>query len=310
MFRDAWDSARPTGDLPAIGQQSGGPSASRWRRRGRNVVLAVVMLEVVALCGWASIAGKQAPERGFAPADAAGAEEPASLPRNESLPADGGGTSAPAPRARAPRPATTGAYKFALMQQNRKKPVAYDPCQPIHYVIREEGSPPGGRRLITEGVDRVAEATGLRFVFDGSSDEPPSAQRAVVQRQRYGNVWAPVLISWVTDKEKPAFVGDVAGEAGSAAVGSDGSPLVYVTGTVELDAGQLRKILSERHGTARARAIILHELGHLVGLDHVKDETQLMFANVQPGVVDFAEGDMKGLAALGQGACVPALRRP
>ena len=54
-----------------------------------------------------------------------------------------------------------------------------------------------------------------------------------------------------------------------------------------------------------ARAIVLHELGHLVGLAHVANPTQLMLPEASPGVVDFAAGDLTGLAQLGAGACVP-----
>jgi hypothetical protein len=83
-------------------------------------------------------------------------------------------------------------------------------------------------------------------------------------------------------------------------------PQVLVTGTVSLDAGQFPAILHRRNGTAIARAIILHELGHLVGLDHV-DDRQLMYPETGGDVLDFAAGDLTGLAAVGSGRCVPAL---
>jgi len=46
-------------------------------------------------------------------------------------------------------------------------------------------------------------------------------------------------------------------------------------------------------------------LGHLVGLDHVDDPTQLM--HVVSPVFDLGPGDRAGLARLGAGPCVPAL---
>ena len=55
-----------------------------------------------------------------------------------------------------------------------------------------------------------------------------------------------------------------------------------------------------------ARAIILHELGHLIGLDHVDDNDQLMYPRAGD-VLDFADGDLTGLSVLGAGACVPGL---
>ena len=55
------------------------------------------------------------------------------------------------------------------------------------------------------------------------------------------------------------------------------------------------------------RSIVLHELGHLMGLGHVDDEQQLMFPEARREVPDFAAGDLTGLAVLGAGACVPEL---
>ncbi|WP_422677956.1 matrixin family metalloprotease [Blastococcus brunescens] len=48
---------------------------------------------------------------------------------------------------------------------------------------------------------------------------------------------------------------------------------------------------------------MLHEIGHLVGLDHVSDRTQLMYPSAGH-TLDFASGDLAGLAALGDGECM------
>lgn len=45
--------------------------------------------------------------------------------------------------------------------------MAFDPCRPIHYVIRPDGKPPGGRGAIQAGIAEVSRATGLVFVDDG-----------------------------------------------------------------------------------------------------------------------------------------------
>ncbi len=44
-----------------------------------------------------------------------------------------------------------------------------------------------------------------------------------------------------------------------------------------------------------------------MGLAHVDDESQLLHPQTVPGVTDFADGDLTGLARLGRGACVPEL---
>ena len=174
-------------------------------------------------------------------------------------------------------------------------------------MIRAQGEPAGGAKIITDAVLRVSRATGLRFVYDGATSEAPSRQRSSYQPTRYGDRWAPVLISWATAKEYPDFAADVTGEGGSAHTGLPNRPSAYVTGSVELDSGQLTSILQRPDGHQVVRAIVLHELGHLVGLDHVTAANQLMYPQSQPGVTDFGAGDLTGLAALGRGTCLPEL---
>ncbi|MET3351312.1 UNVERIFIED_ORG: putative Zn-dependent protease [Arthrobacter sp. UYEF1] len=64
-----------------------------------------------------------------------------------------------------------------------------------------------------------------------------------------------------------------------------------------------RKHWPGRRGLDHIRAILMQELGHVLGLDHVDDPTQLMYGN--SGQFDFGDGDRAGLALLGTGECVP-----
>ena len=55
--------------------------------------------------------------------------------------------------------------------------------------------------------------------------------------------------------------------------------LYYRTGTVSLDAPSLTRVLARPDGRAEVKAIIMHEFGHLVGLAHVDDSRELMYAD-------------------------------
>jgi hypothetical protein len=198
-----------------------------------------------------------------------------------------------------------GTHRFVQMQQDGTTPVAYDPCRPVHYVMRPDHAPPGGRRIVRAAVEDVAELTGLRFVYDGTTTEAPVADREPFQPDRYGDRWAPVLVSWAHPGEVPDLAGTVAGQAGSLALAAEDTK-VFVTGGVDLDSGQLGALLDDGDDDGQAQAIVLHELGHLVGLDHVDDTDQLMHATSTQRV-RFAAGDRAGLAVLGRGACVPEL---
>lgn len=125
------------------------------------------------------------------------------------------------------------------------------------------------------------------------------------QPERYGDRWAPVLVTWSTPAEVPELRDRVAGLGGPAAVGLDQSPMVNVTGSVALDAPQLTEVISFPGGTTRARAVVQHEFGHLVGLDHVDDRGQLMNPEAVEGVSEWGPGDLHGLHALGSGDCRP-----
>jgi hypothetical protein len=52
--------------------------------------------------------------------------------------------------------------------------------------------------------------------------------------------------------------------------------------------------------------VVLHELGHLVGLAHVNDPQQLMYSRGSTSN-GLGPGDLAGLARLGEGACAPWL---
>ncbi|MGY1848095.1 matrixin family metalloprotease [Blastococcus sp. SYSU DS1021] len=277
------------------------PPAPRRRRRGRWAVpfVAVAVATGIALTDppawpWAAD-GLPAP----------GTAAPAVPARPTDRPTPSGATtplgSPPAP------PAAGGAHAYAALQEDGVTPVAYDPCREIHYVLRPAAAPPGTEELVHDAVTGISEVTGLRFVFDGYTDEPMGGQRAPFQPDRYGDRWAPVLIGWQTEAEDPTLAGDVVGAAGSTAVSLGDGPRVYVTGTVSLDAGQAPRLLAEPGGAAAVRSVVLHELGHLVGLSHVDDDRELMYPEARRAVAEFADGDRTGLAALGRGPCVPEL---
>lgn len=188
-------------------------------------------------------------------------------------------------------------------------PVTYDPCRPIHFVIRDHATPAGGDKMIRAAVSQLSALTGLKFVDDGLTTEAPQDDRPAYQPQRYGRTWAPILIAWTDPKETPDLAGGTIGRGGSQirTVTVHGvEDRRYVTGTVVLDSPDLTQVIEDGHPEVAA-AVIAHELGHLVGLAHVSDPTQLMYPETQLKVMTYGAGDRRGLARLGNGACEPHL---
>lgn len=210
-----------------------------------------------------------------------------------------GGTTRLAPTVTA---ASSTDYTITLTEAGA--PVGYDPCDTIHYVIREANAPAGGNQMIHDAIEKTARATGLVFAYDGTSTEAPMADRAKYQPGRYGDRWAPVLISWTTPDETPSFVGDVAGFGGSSPLQAGQEPWVYVSGQVQLDGPAAQKLIEQGSAT-EVESILLHEMGHVVGLGHAEGPDELMYRTTDGSVTDFGPGDLAGLALLGNGPCVP-----
>lgn len=196
---------------------------------------------------------------------------------------------------------------FAFLAEDGGRPVAYDPCRSIAVVVNDRAAPPGSEELLEGALAEVSRITGLRFEVEGPSDEVPAERRPPFQEERYGDRWAPVLVAWSDPAEASRLAGDVAGYAGSSAVARFGSPTVYVTGVVVLDGPALGDLLDEERGAALAESVIRHELGHLVGLDHVDDAGELMAPESDADTTSFGPGDVAGLVRLGSGPCAPGL---
>ncbi|WP_050760963.1 matrixin family metalloprotease [Aeromicrobium marinum] len=185
-----------------------------------------------------------------------------------------------------------GQYAFLTTQADSDEPVAYDPCRPVRVVVNTLTGPPGALELVDDALEEMSSLTGLRFDLEGETTEAPSNDW---QPERSGDDWQPVLIAWTDDDEVPDLAGNVLGLGGSAWT-DEGGARRYVTGQVLLDGPQLATL-----GEDQTRATLLHELGHLVGLDHVEDEGALMQPLVGP--LEWGSGDLAGLEQLGQGSC-------
>lgn len=196
---------------------------------------------------------------------------------------------------------TTGQYSFITMDGD--VPVRHDPCRPIRWVLATADMPDFAQQEVEAAVADISARTGLEFEYLGTTDEPVDFERSLFQEDRYGEGYAPLIIGWSDAARTPDLAGTVSGVGGSTALpGAYGSQLYLRSGVVVLDVEDLRGYFASTAGALRVRAIIMHELAHVVGLGHVEDPSQLMF-DTNMRQLTWGEGDLAGLAIAGAGPC-------
>ena len=213
------------------------------------------------------------------------------------------GTAAPPHRLLAAVKVTThGPYAFEHMTGSRgRTPVTYNPCRVINYTINADLAPAGSDGIITSAVNEVSRLTGLKFVYIGASRAPVHYTEKVSPDLALGDT-PPVEIAWMSTSEFTSLKGDVLGFGGSTYLSGPGIESRYVTGSIALRTDELGRMLHGPGGPAAVKEVVLHELGHVVGLAHVHDRNQIMYPDMTT-LRDFGPGDREGLALLGQGAC-------
>ena len=198
-----------------------------------------------------------------------------------------------------------GAYAFLEtgFHDGVRVPVRWNPCQPIEYQIDLIDAPPGARDAIAAAIDRTSEATGLAFVFDG--DTTRTAQQLwdhFYFADALRSVYRPVLITVVSHRTFRSL-GAPARAVAFAHPEQGGRELddQYVSGVVVVDGD----VPYAHAGRWSMQLVVEHELGHLVGLAHVSDPSELMFSfevarRTIPDPIDgWGDGDLQGLERLG-----------
>ncbi len=202
----------------------------------------------------------------------------------------------------------TPVYAF-LDRRYDGEPFRWEPCRPIHYEVNLTHAPVTALADVTEAVVRVSRGSGIRFVFDGPTDRTPEEQQASDYRDPQSLDVRPVLIAWLPS----ASFGEYADPEQTLGIGyavpaSGNEFWVYETGLVVINAdAPLHPGFTDPYALG---PVLMHELGHVLGLGHVADGGQIMWSADEPGselfpvanVTDWGEGDLAGLEKVGRPA--------
>jgi len=192
-------------------------------------------------------------------------------------------------------------YNFIHGSSVRKN-FRFNPCRTVNYRINSEDVGPEAKALIKVGLAQVTWATGIRFHYVGKSKLIPYNMG---RRQHYPR-GTNLVIAFATHAEVPDFVH-------RTAAGFGGPQWLYPA----LNSKRQRVWMTTEAGVtlstdywyngfahsyfdntrATMGELIIHELGHAVGLDHVPAASQEIMNG--RGYYRYPDGYYKGLYNLG-----------
>lgn len=171
----------------------------------------------------------------------------------------------------------------------------------ITYRVNPHGLPRGGLKEIKKAFAMLTAASGFTFRYLGRTNVIPLKKGSgVISRN------ADVTIAYSTPGKVPALRGPVLATTPTAA-GFVGTKVYRIleAGTVIDRTFRFRPGFGTGRRPSRGQTLV-HELGHQMGLDHVRDRRQVMYPSPTKFSAQYAKGDLKGLARVGVGAgCFP-----
>ncbi|BFU43194.1 hypothetical protein [Krasilnikovia sp. MM14-A1004] len=208
------------------------------------------------------------------------------------------------------------AYKFLSRSKPTDLVARWNPCAPIAYRVNLHRSGKGALKDVKGALQRVHQATGLRFVYKGTTDAVPFAMPG------YSDDYPAdthLVIAWAMPGKQstqiPADAGGLAGMGGSWWTGAytrsgivasritDG--FVVLNASMHLPAGFGKGNKTGWQGTRGQ--LLMHEIGHSVGLDHptIDDRYEIMSPTMSRKKAVWGAGDLNGLRGVGKtGGCL------
>lgn len=149
-------------------------------------------------------------------------------------------------------------------------------CEPVKVLIND-GGVSEDYEIISKALKRAGEIAGIDFKIDGRTTETPIYEW-------YDRGGVPPVIIGVTENSNLLGNSNVLGTTVANPIGSD-----IVTGAIAL-----RKSYFATHSKEKKYEVVLHELGHLIGLRHSEHSSDLMYKSTSSKVKsDFSKEEIE-----------------
>lgn len=148
-------------------------------------------------------------------------------------------------------------------------------CDPVKVLVNDGGDA-NNYQVIAKALNRAKEVTGVDFQIVSKTEETP-----VYDWYKRGGI--PPVIIGVVDRT------DLLGTANAVGttVANPAGPNI-VTGAIAL-----RKSYFETHSLEKRYEVTLHEIGHLIGLQHSDNQSDLMYKSTTENVkTDFSDDEI------------------
>ncbi len=175
----------------------------------------------------------------------------------------------------------------------------WNPCAAIDVRVNMSSAPSGARADLRGALTRLRRASGLPLRLVGTT--------SVVPNRRNEGRYAGITVAWAGNEQSDRLDGTAAGEGGYSARafrrdGSGGWAWRITSGYVVIDTASNARLRAGFGAGGTRGALLLHELGHVVGLNHVDDRGQLMYPVIATKAPRWGSGDLTGLASVGRPA--------